>query len=149
MNDAASSEHRLKGTGGPVINQVVPLGWDTLIGSSPDAQVVIEGDGIAEKHAHIRVGDDGGIRVTTVGGEARVRVNGRPVVDAVLGQGDELQIGPCRWIVQSPGKRPGRVLTPEVTQPRRRAWPWLVTAAVLTAAAAAAWWAGVFERALA
>lgn len=148
MSGTSASEHRLKGTGGPVINQVVPLGWDTVIGSSPDAQVVIEGEGIAEKHAHIRVGDDGGIRVTTMGGEARVRVNGRPVVDAVLGQGDELQIGPARWIVQSPGKRPGRVLTPEVTRPRRSAWPWLVAATVLAGAAAAAWWTGVFERLL-
>ena len=137
------TQYRLKGTAGPVINETWPLKGRVVFGSGAEADVRLEGDGIGDPHARVHIGEHGVPHLTVLGGSVRVRVNGQSVHDAALAPGDELQMGPNRWIVQAPGLKPQRVLTEEAVAPQRRWWPWAV-AAVLAAggAAAAAWWQG-------
>jgi hypothetical protein len=71
-----------------------------------------------------------------------VLLNGKPVEQARLSSGDEIRIAQCRFVLQAPGLRPAKVLTPEATRPRRGYLPWLIVAG-LVAAAAAAWYSGL------
>ena len=54
----------------------------------------------------------------------------------MLGSGDEIRIGTCRWMLQAPGLRPERVLTSDAIKKTARRWPRvLIWTSVLTAAA--------------
>ena len=54
------------------------------------------------------------------------------------------RIANCRFVLQAPGLRPEKVLSPAATRPRRGYLPWLIVGGLL-AAAAGAWYAGLLD----
>ena len=134
------STYRLKGASGAVINQAFTLGERTVIGSGPDADLRVESEGVAPKHAQI-VDEDGALRLTNLEPSAQTLLNGEAVDRALLSSGDEIRIANCRWVLQAPGLRPEKVLTTEAVRARRSHLPWLIVTALLSAAAMA-WYRG-------
>ena len=131
------SHYKLKGTSGSVINQSFPIGESIVLGSSADCDVQLHEAGVAPRHAEIRLLDGKSLQLKDLGSTTGTLLNGVPVSEKLLGSGDEIRIGTCRWMLQAPGLRPERVLTAEaVSQPARR-WPRVLLWTGLAAAAGA------------
>jgi predicted component of type VI protein secretion system len=133
------STYRLKGASGAVINQSFTLGARTVIGRADDCDLRLQQDGVAARHAAISQAADGLI-LSRLDPAGEVLLNGQPVERASLSSGDEIRIANCRFVLQAPGLRPQKVLTPDAARPRRRYLFWLIVAGLL--AAAAAWYSG-------
>lgn len=131
------SLYKLKGTSGSVVNQSFPLGEKFVLGAADDCDVQIKEPGVAEHHAEIEVIDGNALRLTDLGSNQKTLLNGEPVQQAMLGSGDEIRIGSCRWMLQAPGLRPERVLTADVIAKSNRVWPRVVVWTILGATAAA------------
>ena len=133
------SHYKLKGTSGSVINQSFPLGELIVLGSSADCDVQLDEAGVSSRHAEIRLVDGKSLLLKDLDSKTGTLLNGEPVTETLLGSGDEIRIGTCRWMLQAPGLRPERVLTADVvTKPQRR-WPRrLVWTGLLATAAAVA-----------
>lgn len=133
------SLYKLKGTSGSVINRSFPFGESILLGSSADCDVQLDEPGISARHAEIRLLDDRVLQLKDLGSDTGTLLNGEPVVESLLGSGDEIRIGTCRLMLQAPGLRPERVLTADVvTEPihdwsRILAWSIVGTSAVAVA----------------
>jgi adenylate cyclase len=65
---------------------------DVVIGRSPDCQVVLKDFGISRNHAKI-VADDDGVRIIDLKSKNGTQVNGVPVVEAPLKDGDRILLG--------------------------------------------------------
>ena len=143
-----ATQFQLKGTAGALVNQKFPVRGTTVIGSDPEANVVISGEGIEALHAVILAGD-GAPSLSVKGSGIAVRLNGEEVSEASLSPGDEIQIAAYRFVVQAPGLRPEKVLTEEAVKPKKPIWPWFVAATALAGAAYAAWHFGLLDRFLA
>src|SRR5919108_1673521 len=65
---------------------------DVVIGRSPECQVVLKDFGISRTHAKIIVGDDG-VRIVDLKSKNGTQVNGVPVVEAPLKDGDRILLG--------------------------------------------------------
>lgn len=128
---------RLKGTSGPVINESWMLGEHVLIGSAEECDVRVESESVAPRHAQVEV-QDGQVMLRLLEDGAELRLNGKAVTQSPLVSGDEIRIGPCRWLLQAPGLRPERVLTEDAVRHRVRLIPWLI-AGGLSALALLAW----------
>lgn len=135
------STYRLKGASGAVINQSFTLGTRTVIGRADDCALRLDQDGVTPHHAEISQAADGLI-LSRLDPAGEVLLNGQPVERASLSSGDEIRIANCRFVLQAPGLRPQKVLTPAAIRPQRRYLPWLIVAGLL-AAAAAAWFSGL------
>lgn len=133
--------YRLKGASGAVINQSFTLGARTVIGRADDCDLRLHQEGVAAHHAEISHAADGLI-LSRLDPAGEVLLNGQPVERASLCSGDEIRIANCRFVLQAPGLRPQKVLTPAAIRPQRRYLPWLIVAGLL-AAAAAAWFSGL------
>ena len=131
------SLYKLKGTSGSVINRSFPLGDVLVLGSSADCDVQLDEAGVAPRHAEIRLLDGNALCLKDLGSETGTLLNGAPVTEMMLGSGDEIRIGTCRWMLQAPGLRPDRILTEDVVQKRTRRWPSVLVWTSLAAAAAA------------
>jgi len=140
MADRAST-YRLKGASGAVVNQTWTLGARTVIGRADDCDLRLAEDGVAAHHAEITE-HDGALTLARLDPAHEVVLNGQPVERSLLSSGDEIRIANCRFVLQAPGLRPQKVLTPAAALPRRRYLFWLIVAGLL-AAAAAAWYAGL------
>lgn len=136
------STYRLKGASGAVINQSCTLGERTVIGRADDCDLRLDQPGVAPRHAAIILGGDGRLELRALDSGAETLLNGEAVRSAALASGDEIRIANCRFVVQAPGLRPDKVLTPEATRPRRGYLPWLIVGGLL-AAAAGAYYAGL------
>lgn len=138
--------YRLKGTAGSVINRSFPLHRCLLIGTGDGCDIRLEQPGVAARHAEVRVSEKGSVVLRSLEESSPILCNGEPVTERELASGDEIRVGQCRFLLQAPGLRPERVLTPEAARKRRRHWPWLLLLALL-AAALLAWergWPGVW-----
>jgi len=131
------SHYKLKGTSGSVINQSFPFGESILFGSSADCDVQLDEPGIDPRHAEIRLIDGKSLLLKDLGSDTGTLLNGESVSEALLGSGDEIRIGTCRWMLQAPGLRPERVLTTDVVKKCSRRWPRILVWTSLAAAAAA------------
>jgi hypothetical protein len=129
--------YKLKGTSGSVVNQSFPLGDKFVLGAADDCDVQIQEPGVAQHHAEIELVDGNALRLTDLGSNQKTLLNGEPVKQAMLGSGDEIRIGSCRWMLQAPGLRPERVLTADVIAKSSRIWPRVVVWTILGATAAA------------
>lgn len=128
---------RLKGTSGPVINESWELGERAVIGSDEECDVRVESETVAPRHAELEVqGGQVMLRLLEDGGE--LHLNGQAVMETPLVSGDEIRIGPCRWLLQAPGLKPERVLTEQAVRHRVRLIPWLIVGG-LSALALLAW----------
>jgi adenylate cyclase len=65
---------------------------EVVIGRSPDCQVVLKDFGISRNHAKIQVTDDG-VRIVDLKSKNGTQVNGVPVVEAPLKDGDRILLG--------------------------------------------------------
>lgn len=131
------SHYKLKGTSGSVINQSFPFGKSIVLGASADCDVQIEEPGVASRHAEINLLDSNVLQLKDLGSKTGTLLNGETVTEALLGSGDEIRIGTCRWMLQAPGLRPERVLTAEVVARRSRIWPRVLVWTSIAAATAA------------
>jgi adenylate cyclase len=66
---------------------------DVVIGRSPDCQIVLRDFGISRNHAKVVVGDDGSVRILDLKSKNGTQVNGVPVVEAPLRDGDHILLG--------------------------------------------------------
>lgn len=137
----------LRGIGGPYHGRCISLDRPRRVGSAAAADLRIEGTGIAPEHALLEAGN--GFAVLRHAA-ADVRVNGRPVRQAVLHSGDQITFDVRhRFVLEGPPPAtastvrtapPSEADTPPA--PPRRRWtqgvPWLLLAALLLAAALAA-----------
>jgi predicted component of type VI protein secretion system len=135
---------RLKGASGAVINQSFTLGGRTVIGRADDCDLRLDQPGVAPRHAAIMLEGDGRLQLQALAPGAEILLNGEAVQESPLASGDEIRIANCRFVVQAPGLRPDKVLTPAATRPRRSYLPWLIVGGLL-AAAAGAWYAGLLD----
>ncbi len=131
------SHYKLKGTSGSVINRSFPFGETIVLGSSPNCDVHLDEAGVSARHAEIRLLENDALLLKDLGSETGTLLNGEPVNETMLGSGDEIRIGTCRWMLQAPGLRPERVLTAEVVKKTSRRWPRVLGWGVVVAAAAA------------
>jgi len=72
-----------------------PLSYDfadgeVVIGRSPDCQIVLRDFGISRNHAKIVVAEDGSARILDLKSKNGTQVNGVPVVEARLKDGDRI-----------------------------------------------------------
>lgn len=133
--------YRLKGASGKVANHSVGLREKTVIGRAADCALVVDEEGVAPHHAEIIRDEEGRLQIRHVGTGFETRVNGKPVLQAALASGDEIRIGSCRWVLQAPGLRPQKILTPAAVKKRPSYVPWLLAAALI-ALAVLAWQRG-------
>ena len=138
------SIYRLKGTSGSVINQSFSLSTKLLIGRSDDCDIRIDHDSVAAHQAEILLLDGGGVRLCDLGSTNAIRLNGKPVSDAMMSGGDEIHVGNCRLMLQAPGLRPDRVVHADATRATVKGWPWLVALLVMLAIVLA-WQSGVLD----
>ena len=131
------SHYKLKGTSGSVINQSFPFGESIVLGSSADCDVQLDEAGVSSRHAEIHLIDGKSLQLKDLGSETGTLLNGEPVTETLLGSGDEIRIGTCRWMLQAPGLRPERVLTAEAVGKPARRWPRVLLWTSLATAAAA------------
>jgi len=131
------SVYKLKGTSGSVINQSFPFAESILLGSSADCDIQLDEPGVSARHAEIRLLDARSLQLKDLGSKTGTLLNGERVTETLLGSGDEIRIGTCRWMLQAPGLRPERVLTAEVVGKPYRRWSRVLVWTSLAAAAAA------------
>jgi hypothetical protein len=131
------SHYKLKGTSGSVINQSFPIGESIVLGSSSDCDIQLDEPGVSSRHAEIRLIEGNSLQLTDLGSSTGTLLNGEPVSETLLGSGDEIRIGTCRWMLQAPGLRPERILTAEVVGKPARRWPRILFWTSLAATAAA------------
>jgi len=65
---------------------------EVVIGRSPDCQICLKDFGISRNHAKIVV-DDGGVRLVDLKSKNGTQVNGVPIVEAPLKDGDQILLG--------------------------------------------------------
>jgi len=117
------SVYKLKGTSGSVINRSFPFGESIVLGSSADCDIQLDEVGISPRHAEICLIDGKSLQLRDLDSESGTLLNGEPVTETLLGSGDEIRIGTCRWMLQAPGLRPERILTTDVVSKPVRRWP--------------------------
>ncbi|MFW5815927.1 MAG: FHA domain-containing protein [Wenzhouxiangella sp.] len=122
---------RLKAASGPRTGEAFELDDDTRIGSGPSSQIRL--DGIADEHARIRFDGDR----LTLEASAETHVNGDPVTSRALKSGDEIRLGPNRFVLQAPGLRPPSVLS-ETERRGLSPWAWVAIGAAAAASGLAA-----------
>lgn len=130
------SHYKLKGTSGSVINQSFPIGESIVMGSSADCDVRINEAGISPRHVEISQVEGSGLLLKHLGPDTDTLLNGEPVVEALLGSGDEIRIASCRWMLQAPGLRPERILTADVVKKPGRRWSRVLVWSILAASTA-------------
>lgn len=131
------THYKLKGTSGSVINQSFPFADSIVFGSSADCDVQLAEPGVASRHAEICLLDSNSLLLKDLGSDTGTLLNGEKVTETLLGSGDEIRIGTCRWMLQAPGLRPERILTSDVVKKRSSRWPRILVWTFLAAAAAA------------
>ena len=131
------SVYKLKGTSGSVINQSFPFGESIMLGSSADCDIQLDEAGVSPRHAEICLLDGNSLQLKDLGSESGTLLNGEPVSETLLGSGDEIRIGTCRWMLQAPGLRPERILTTEVVSKPVHRWPRVLIWTSLAGTAAA------------
>ena len=130
------SHYKLKGTSGSVINQSFPFGESIVLGSSSDCDVQIDEPRVSPRHAEICLIDGNALLLKDLDSGTGTLLNGEPVIETLLGSGDEIRIGSCRWMLQAPGLRPDRILTADVVKKSSPRWPRVLVWTILAASAA-------------
>ena len=130
------SHYKLKGTSGSVINQSFPFGESIVLGASADCDVQLDEAGVSPRHAEIHLIDGKSLLLKDLDSELGTLLNGEPVIETLLGSGDEIRIGTCRLMLQAPGLRPARVLTADVVKKSTRSWPRVLVWSILLVSAA-------------
>lgn len=81
---------------GALVRRFPLAAGEHVVGSGPDADVVLEPTGVSRRHASIRVLADGGVVVVDLGSKNGTRISGRPVREAAVDQFAILSFGPVQ-----------------------------------------------------
>jgi hypothetical protein len=92
----------LRGLSGAWFGRSLPLASPRVLGRGAGSDVRLDGAGLQDRHAQIDI-EDGVAVLRTLSPTAVVRVNGHAVRAAVLAQGDQLELGDQRFILEAPG----------------------------------------------
>lgn len=92
----------LRGLSGAWFGRCLPLASPRVLGRGAGSDARLEGAGLQERHAQIDI-EDGVVVLRTLSPAAVVRVNGHAVRAAVLAQGDQIELGEQRFVVEAPG----------------------------------------------
>ena len=134
---------RLVGIGGPVEGGLFSIADEVLsIGRDVFNQLVIDDASIAARHCRIRRQTGGEFEIQDIGSGGATIVNGLPVTERVLLDGDEIHLGNCRFLFlrREASPQPGRASTATdggpgdartCAQPQREDCPYRTTAASL------------------
>lgn len=140
----------LRGVGGKHHGRSFTLEQPRLVGSAAEADIRIDEPAFAERHAQVSL-LGGRVVLRDLGSADGSLLNGHPVRDAWLAPGDQLVFDALhRFVLEAPGASGDRAAPPlpfdeidavpesPARRPGWRRWPWLLLAALLTAAALAA-----------
>jgi len=144
--DHADARILLRGVGGRYHGRSFTLERPRTVGRGEDCDIRVDDPAFAERHARIEVANGQVLLRSLAAGETTV-VNGEPVRDAVLRNGDQVVFDAHqRFVLEAPGNLPrGDVMQPldedplpaESLRPQQRSGrrlPWLLLAALLLAA---------------
>lgn len=92
----------LRGLSGQHFGRIYVLVSPQLLGSGANADITIEDDAVAEKHAQIELHGDK-VVLRAMSAEAVTHVNGIAVTDALLSPGDQIAIEQSRFMLEAPG----------------------------------------------
>lgn len=92
----------LRGLSGQHFGRIYGLVSPQLLGSGANADIAIEDDSVAEKHAQIELHGDK-VVLRAMSPEAVTQVNGIAVTDALLSPGDQIAIEQSRFMLEAPG----------------------------------------------
>lgn len=92
----------LRGLSGQHFGRIYGLVSPQLLGSGANADIAIEDDSVAEKHAQIELHGDK-VVLRAMSPEAVTHVNGIAVTDALLSPGDQIAIEQSRFMLEAPG----------------------------------------------
>ena len=92
----------LRGLSGQHFGRIYGLVSPQLLGSGANADIAIEDDSVAEKHAQIELHGDK-VVLRAMSPEAVTHVNGIAVTDALLSPGDQISIEQSRFMLEAPG----------------------------------------------
>lgn len=92
----------LRGLSGQHFGRIYGLVSPQLLGSGANADITIEDDSVAEKHAQIELHGDK-VVLRAMSPEAVTHVNGIAVTDALLSPGDQIAIEQSRFMLEAPG----------------------------------------------
>jgi len=144
------SQFRLKGTSGSVINRSFPVVKAVVIGAAEDCDIRVDEPGVAARQAEVRLNGDGSLLLTDLADNRATVLNGESVRKQELNTGDEIRIGTCRWLLQAPGLRPRRVLSPAAARTSGMDWvrvfAWTLVVALAGAVAVLRFWPEWFVR---
>jgi len=92
----------LRGVNGPWFGRSLSLTSPELVGRGAGSDIRLEGVGVQDRHAQIDI-EEARVVVRTLSPAALVRVNGHAVRFAVLAQGDQIELGEQRFVLEAPG----------------------------------------------
>jgi hypothetical protein len=92
----------LRGLSGAWFGRCLPLASPRVLGRGAGSDARLEGAGLQERHAQVDI-EEGVVVLRTLSPSAVVRVNGHAVRAAVLAQGDQLELGDQRFVLEAPG----------------------------------------------
>jgi len=92
----------LRGLSGQHYGRIFGLVNPQLLGSGANADITIEDDSVAEKHAQIELHGDK-VVLRAMSPQAVTHVNGIAVTDALLSPGDQIAIEQSRFMLEAPG----------------------------------------------
>lgn len=92
----------LRGLSGAWFGRSLPLGASRVLGRGAGSDARLDGAGLQDRHAQIDI-EDGQVVVRALSPTATVRVNGHAVRAAVLVQGDQIELGDQRFVLEAPG----------------------------------------------
>jgi predicted component of type VI protein secretion system len=98
----ALSKASLRGLSGPWFGRSIPLSTARVLGRGAGADVRLDGAGLQDRHAQIDI-EDGAVVLRPLSPAATFRVNGHAVRGARLVQGDQIEIGEHRFVLEAPG----------------------------------------------
>ncbi len=98
----AAAKASLRGLSGAWFGRCLPLSSARVLGRGAGSDARLEGPGLQDRHAQIDI-EDGAVVLRTLSPAALVRVNGHAVRGAVLSQGDQIELGDQRFVIESPG----------------------------------------------
>ncbi|MCX7555297.1 FHA domain-containing protein [Xanthomonadaceae bacterium JHOS43] len=101
----AASRAVLRGVAGMFHGRTFPLAPGVMIGSAAEADIRIEGAGIASQHARVELHHERVI-LRAQARDNTLKVNGVSVADAVLHPGDQIVVEQHRFVVEAPGLPP-------------------------------------------
>jgi len=92
----------LRGLSGAWFGRSLPLASPRVLGRGAGSDARLDGAGVQERHAQIDI-EDGAVVIRSLSPTAAMRVNGHAVRAAILAQGDQMELGDQRFVLEAPG----------------------------------------------